>query len=323
MDDINEKLGKTFNPDVFQDMFEGVDLSDPDALNQALDAIEGFDFDSNAVMSDWSNDMTEYGSTGFANFTDGMETKNTAVQQMATQISDNLVDKLESYEPKMYVAGKYLLDGFNAGLADEEGTRKTYKNVAEMIRSARRKLEEEAEIHSPSKVFMRLGRFVTLGFAEGIGNTVGAATQASKETGEAAIMSMRETIKRMSLEAADTLDASPRITPVLDMSNLTQGMNEINGMFDTTRSYKLGAITSSEASNAMSRKVNAVYQNGSGFDDSNTVASINSLRGELAGLKDSISGMQVVMDGRALVGQIATPMDKALGKKVLAGRRSK
>ena len=323
MDAINEKMGVTFNPDVFQNMFEGVDLSDPDALNQALDAIEGFDLDSDAIMADWSDDMTEYGSTGFANFTDGMETKNTAVQQMATQISDNLVDKLESYEPKMYVAGKYLLDGFNAGLADEEGTRKTYKNVAEMVRSARRKLEEEAEIHSPSRVFMRLGRFVTLGFAEGIGNTIGAATQASKDTGEAAIMSMRETIKRMSLEAADTLDASPRITPVLDMSNLTQGMNEINGMFDTTRSYKLGAITSTEANAATSRKVNAVYQNGSGFDDSNTVASINSLRGELAGLKDSISGMQVVMDGRALVGQIATPMDKALGKKVLAGRRSK
>lgn len=323
MDAINEKMGMTFNPDVFQNMFEGVDLSDPDALNQAMEAIEGFDFDSNAVMSDWSNDMTEYGSTGFANFTEGMEKKEEQVQQMATQISDNLVDKLESYEPKMYVAGKFLLDGFNAGLADEEGTRKTYKNVADMVRSARRKLEEEAEIHSPSRVFMRLGRFVTLGFAEGIGNTVGAATQASKETGEAAIMSMRETIKRMSLEAADTLDASPRITPVLDMSNLTQGMNEINGMFDTTRSYKLGAITSTEASSAMSRKVNAVYQNGSGFDDSNTVASINSLRGELAGLKDSISGMQVVMDGRALVGQIATPMDKALGKKVLAGRRSK
>ena len=321
MDAINEKMGMTFNPDTFQNMFEGVDLSDPDALNQALDAIEGFDFDSDAIMSDWSDDMTEYGSTGFANFTEGMEKKEEQVQQMATQISDNLVDKLESYEPKMYVAGKYLLDGFNAGLADEEGTRKTYKNVAEMVRSARRKLEEEAEIHSPSKVFMRLGRFVTLGFAEGIGNTVGAATQASKDTGEAAIMSMRETIKRMSLEAADTLDASPRITPVLDMSNLTQGMNEINGMFDTTRSYKLGAITSTEANAATSRKVNAVYQNGSGFDDSNTVASINSLRGELAGLKDSISGMQVVMDSRALVGQIATPMDKALGKKVLAGRR--
>jgi tape measure domain-containing protein len=323
MDAINEKMGVTFNPDVFQNMFEGVDLSDPDALNQALDAIEGFDFDSDAIMADWSDDMTEYGSTGFSNFTEGMEKKEEQVQQMATQISDNLVDKLESYEPKMYVAGKYLLDGFNAGLADEEGTRTTYKNVAEMVRSARRKLEEEAEIHSPSRVFMRLGRFVTLGFAEGIGNTIGAATQASKDTGEAAIMSMRETIKRMSLEAADTLDASPRITPVLDMSNLTQGMNEINGMFDTTRSYKLGAITSTEANAATSRKVNAVYQNGSGFDDSNTVASINSLRGELAGLKDSISGMQVVMDGRALVGQIATPMDKALGKKVLAGRRSK
>lgn len=323
MDAINEKMNATLNPDAFQHMFEDVDLSDPDAIDQALAAIEGFDFDSDNILSDWSDDMTEYGSTGFANFTEGMEKKEEQVQQMATQISDNLVAKLESYEPKMYVAGKYLLDGFNAGLADEEGTRKTYKNVAELIRSSRRKLEEEAEIASPSKVFMRLGRFVTLGFAEGIGNTVGAATQASKETGEAAIMSMRETIKRMSLEAADSLDASPRITPVLDMSNLTQGMNEINGMFDTTRNYKLGAITSTEANAATSRKVNAVYQNGSIFDDSNTVASINSLRGELAGLKDSISGMQVVMDSRALVGQIATPMDKALGQKVLAGRRGK
>lgn len=323
MDAINEKMGITFNPDVLHNFFDGVDLSDPESFNQALESMKEFDFESETVLGDWSNDMTEYGTIGFTNFTEGMEKKDEAVQQMATQISDNLVDKLESYEPKMYVAGKYLLDGFNAGLADEEGTRTTYKNVAEMVRSARRKLEEEAEIHSPSRVFMRLGRFVTLGFAEGIGNTIGAATQASKETGEAAIMSMRETIKRMSLEAADTLDASPRITPVLDMSNLTQGMNEINGMFDTTRSYKLGAITSTEANAATSRKVNAVYQNGSGFDDTNTVASINSLRGELAGLKDSISGMQVVMDGRALVGQIATPMDKALGKKVLAGRRSK
>lgn len=323
MDAINEKMNATLNPDAFQHMFEDVDLSDPDAIDQALAAIEGFDFESDNILSDWSDDMTEYGTIGFDNFTEGMEKKEEQVQQMATQISDNLVAKLESYEPKMYVAGKYLLDGFNAGLADEEGTRKTYKNVAELIRSSRRKLEEEAEIASPSKVFMRLGRFVTLGFAEGIGNTVGAATQASKETGEAAIMSMRETIKRMSLEAADSLDASPRITPVLDMSNLTQGMNEINGMFDTTRNYKLGAITSTEANAATSRKVNAVYQNGSIFDDSNTVASINSLRGELAGLKDSISGMQVVMDSRALVGQIATPMDKALGQKVLAGRRGK
>ena len=323
MDAINEKMGVTFDPDILHNFFDGVDLSVPESLDQAIQAFEDFDIESESILSDFANSTGEYGELGFTNFTEGMAKKEEQVQQMATQISDNLVDKLESYEPKMYVAGKYLLDGFNAGLADEEGTRTTYKNVADMVRSARRKLEEEAEIHSPSRVFMRLGRFVTLGFAEGIGNTVNAATQASKETGEAAIMSMRETIKRMSLEAADSLDASPRITPVLDMSNLTQGMEEINGMFDTTRNYKLGAITSTEANAATSRKFNAVYQNGSGFDDSNTVASINSLRGELATLKDSISGMQVVMDGRALVGQIATPMDKALGKKVLAGRRSK
>lgn len=321
MDAINEKLGVTLNPETFENMFDGVDLSDPDAIDQALAAIEGFDADSDLIMADWSDDMTEYGTIGFDNFTEGMEKKEEQVQQMATQISDNLVAKLESYEPKMYVAGKFLLDGFNAGLADEEGTRTTYKNVADMVRSARRRLEEEAEIKSPSKVFMRLGKFITLGFAEGIAKNAEKSNRATQEAGEATILTMRETIKKLSLEAADSLDSSPRITPILDMSNVTEGINSMNSMFDTTHSYKLGAVTSTEARGATSRRVNAVYQNGSNFDDTNTVASINSLRDELSTLKDSISGMQVVMDSRALVGQIATPMDKALGKKVLAGRR--
>jgi hypothetical protein len=66
-----------------------------------------------------------------------------------------------------------------------------------------------------------------------------------------------------------------------------------------------------------------MYQNGSNFSDENTVAAINNLNGEVSTLKDAINGMQVVIDGRALVGQISTPMDKALGRKAMAGRRGR
>jgi hypothetical protein len=95
----------------------------------------------------------------------------------------------------------------------------------------------------------------------------------------------------------------------------------MNSMFDTSHAVGLGVTTSTEARAATSRRIAAVYQNGSNYDDTNAIGAINSLQGEVSTLKDAINGMQVVIDGRALVGQIATPMDKALGKKALAGRR--
>jgi hypothetical protein len=127
----------------------------------------------------------------------------------------------------------------------------------------------------------------------------------------------------MSLEAINSIDTNPRITPVLDLSNVTEGMSTMNGLFDTTHAYRLGMLTSGEAKLTTASKVNLMYQNGSNFSDENTVAAINNLNGEVSTLKDAINGMQVVIDGRALVGQIATPMDKALGKKAMAGRRGR
>ena len=265
--------------------------------------------------------MEEWGKTGFSNYSEGVEAKKETVVKASREVMDAAVKEINSYNDAWYEAGFNIPEGIAKGASDRSAERRACNNIADVVLEMKKQVMKTSDSHSPSRVFAKIGSYFILGLAKGVKDNVRVATQATKDAGEASILSMRETIKKLSLEASNNIDTNPRITPVLDLTNVTDGINTMNGMFNTTRAYRLASMTSTEAGRAVSRKATAYYQNGSTFDDSNVNASIDSLRGELAGLKDSINGMQVVMDGRALVGQIVTPMDKALGKKVSAGRR--
>jgi hypothetical protein len=277
--------------------------------------------DSMNTASDVIANEAEESATNFEEYQKVVNDKSnvlaTAIENMAKRIQKTLEDLSDS----TLDIGVKVVDGFVSGMSNMAAVVKLQKASKVVGETVKETMEKVLDIHSPSRVMEKLGDYTIVGFANGITNSIGLATSATQEAGESAILSMRETIKRLSLEAAEGLDNSPRITPILDMSNVTDGINSINGMFDTTHAVRLAGITSTEASNATSRRLGAIYQNGSNFDDTNTVNAITSLQGEIATLKDNINGMQVVMDSRALVGQIATPMDKALGRKALAGRR--
>jgi hypothetical protein len=51
------------------------------------------------------------------------------------------------------------------------------------------------------------------------------------------------------------------------------------------------------------------------------VSTINALRSEVSNLGDKVGKLQVVMDTGVLVGQIATPIDEALGRKAYLRER--
>lgn len=317
--DVSNMVG--FDMNQYEGLWDDIDLSTEEGGNQLLERLQAISGDGNDIFSNYVEGFTEYGEDSMNNLHDGIEERMEFVTQITKDVADKSVDEMKKYDSKFYDAGKYCAQGFADGLLNQYAVQRIKQNASDLVDIAEETIRDTGKIASPSKVFMALGRFITMGFAEGIGRSVGLATRSTSEVGEATILSMRETIKRITEDTMYGVDTNPRITPVLDMSNVTDGINFMNNAFNTDRAIRLGAITSTEAKASNDRRATAYYQNGSVFDDSNTVASIETLRGELAGLKDSINGMQVVMDGRALVGQIVTPMDKALGKKVLAGRR--
>lgn len=341
-------LSGQYTPSQIQDIFTSGDLSklnlniDPEQIlkEAGMDDISNIDINSLLGLDKINFDLeSSEGIEGFQEYldsigaefeiagednanayTDALQERMEFVTDITDEAGDAAVDRLKKFDSKFYDAGKFCAQGFADGLLNEYAVQRVKLNSYELVDISKKAIQTRADEHSPSKVFMKLGQFITVGFAKGIIDAVTTASGAANEVGEATILSMRETIKRASFEAVEGID-NPRITPILDLSNVAEGVGEMHGLFDTSPAYRLAMATSGEAKIATRNRLAAIYQNGSSYDDTNAIGAINSLKSEVATLKDAINGMQVVMDGKALVGQIATPMDKALGKMAIAGRR--
>lgn len=313
-------LGLDISIDDFTQGFNDLDLTTNEGIDTLISDLENGSSEMNDVFSQWGFNFEDAGFNNGESYTEALQERMEFVTDITDEAGDAAVDRLKKFDSKFYDAGKFCAQGFADGLLNEYAIQRVKQNSYELVNISEKAIQTRADEHSPSKVFMQLGKFITVGFANGIIDAVSTASGAANEVGEATILSMRETIKRASFEAVEGID-NPRITPILDLSNVAEGVGEMRGLFDTTPAYKLAMATSGEAKTATRNRLAAIYQNGSNYDDTNAIGAINSLNSEVATLKDAINGMQVVIDGKALVGQIATPMDKALGKMAIAGRR--
>lgn len=313
-------LGLDISIDDFTQGFNDLDLTTNEGVDKLISDLENGSSEMNNVFSQWGINFEDAGFNNGDSYTEALQERMEFVTDITDEAGDAAVERLKKFDSKFYDAGKFCAQGFADGLLDKYAMQRVKQNSYELVDISKKAIQTRADEHSPSKVFMKLGQFITVGFANGIIDAVSAASGAANEVGEATILSMRETIKRASFEAVEGID-NPRITPILDLSNVAEGVGEMRGLFDTTPAYRLAMATSGEARAATRTRISAIYQNGSNYDDSNAIGAINSLNSEVATLKDAINGMQVVIDGKALVGQIATPMDKALGKMAIAGRR--
>lgn len=273
--------------------------------------------DSFAKFGDVNSTFTSLGTEIPLAIDVGIQDKKDVLYETMKTIPTESVTILRSYYNEWYKAGAYLTEGLANGITDKYPRELSEKNISDVVWNLKRRVEKDMKIESPSKVFHKLGEFMTMGLANGISDSAKFATASTEEVGKATILSMRETLKKISMEATNELDTSPRITPVLDLSNVTEGINTMNGMIDTSHAVGLAGITSTEARASARSRIEAMYQNGSNYDDTNAIGAIQSLQSEVSTLKDAINGMQVVIDGRALVGQIATPMEKTLNNMTL------
>lgn len=100
-------------------------------------------------------------------------------------------------------------------------------------------------INSPSKEFMKLGRWSSEGMAMGISKYSEVVETASEGVGHAAIDSMRKTIVGLSELVSQNVDANPVIAPVLDLTQIRKD------------AVKMGSLLTSEPITATATLKNA------------------------------------------------------------------
>jgi len=193
------------------------------------------------------------------------------ITKLAKAIIDWFKEKLGINSPST------VFDGFGVNIVQGliNGIGSMFDKVRTKVEELGRKVigwfEDLLEINSPSKVFTQFGKFIDMGLVNGLEDYSDRVGYASEDVGQSAIDSMSNALSGLSDFVNDEMDADPTIRPVLDLTDVANGINTMDGMLDSNRSIGLAAASSAD----MNRRI--VAQN-------NNIAAIESLRASLSGM---------------------------------------
>ena len=183
--------------------------------------------------------LEDLGNTGVDEFVkafdDGSDKAKKAAEDMAKNAAD-AVENSQSIVTRFKSAGRNLVLGFAQGISD-------YTWIAEakaraMASKAAEAAEKELDEHSPSKVGVGIGRYFTMGVANGIMDFSDKVENSSVSVARTAIDGTKNVIARIADSINTDIDTQPTIRPVLDLSNVKNGAGSINGMFDMNPSIR-------------------------------------------------------------------------------------
>lgn len=178
-------------------------------------------------------------------------------------------------------------------------------------------------IHSPSTVFFDMGSYIDEGFANGLAKGSDTVNQSISDMTNSALDTATEVSKILYDRLSNSEDFSPKITPVVDLSDTEDSTNWF-------KSASVGFTNPFQGTPAISERlaydvhVRDKNQNGKSDNDSSrsdVVAAIDSLANRVVMMGESIENMQVVLDSKKLIGGIAGKMDSALGIRASRTRR--
>lgn len=191
----------------------------------------------------------------------------TAVKTMATNSAEAAKEAYNSF----YNAGSYLVDGFSNGIS--ANTWKAKAKSKAMARAAEIAAKRALGIHSPSKVFDKIGSRVPEGMAKGIDRMGDLVKDSSIAMAKKALDGTRKAISRISDLVNSDIDAQPTIRPVLDLSDIRSGAGAIGNLLG-------GDIPLNTMSNV--NAISSMMRNGQNGTNDDVVSAINSLGKQLA-----------------------------------------
>lgn len=230
-------------------------------------------------------------------------------------MKDKLADKIKS--PFSDLPDETTKDGKNTGLGFSNGVLSSAGTVNDsmdaLASGADDTLRKYYQIESPSKLFAKYGAYIVQGLANGITGNTQLAVNAIQRMAALTLLGMSSTLANQ---------GKVGIKPIVDLSAIQNG--SIQGMLNGQALALNGNVSSQIAASINSTEFEAQMdrisdQLAAMHNDMITIG--NYTNKGLSQLGTTINGMKVVMNTGALVGQIAAPMDTALGNRAILKKR--
>ena len=192
----------------------------------------------------------------------GISTGNASVRSAVQSVMNSATGAIGDTYSSFYSAGanasRGLANGISSGRTSVAAASASVAAAA--VAAAQAKLQE----HSPSRVFIGIGKFVSMGLANGISDNANFVTDSVNRTTTSMIDQFNAAISGIGDGVEGDLDINPTITPVLDLSAVTTDAEKLTTLLDTSTPrikasvigapFKAGVGSGSDSSNSDSSK---------------------------------------------------------------------
>jgi hypothetical protein len=188
-------------------------------------------------VGDRIGDVVDAAADIIVNFLDGLSRNLPRIIQsgidLIVSFVNGLADGIRDNSAAMGEAGGNLATAIVEGMVNgiKGGAGKIISEAKNMAKNALNAAKDFLGINSPSKEFHDVGKWSSVGMAEGIEAYSGVAADAAQGVGENILDTMGKTISGLgALVGSNMEDLNPVITPVLDLSAVQRGSSNIGDL---------------------------------------------------------------------------------------------
>ena len=236
--------------------------------------------------------------------------KNSAVSSIRSSLS-KAVSAIRSFYGSFYSAGRYVVDGFANGISAN-----TYKAAARaraMAKAADTAARNTLDVESPSKVFAKIGYFTVEGFVGSIAKRLNDSKKAGHNLGLSAITGIKSAVSQANAIIQEGVEDAPTIRPVVDLSDVQNGMGLLkqmsnlgNSPFNRTTASLAGSINIlGSGKNSLEYSVEELK---------NTVKSYIDAKEEADNNREYVFNANTIIDGEKVAKSTAVYTQKELNR---------
>lgn len=195
--------------------FQPMDTATRNSLNTIVRTISGFGGKFNSEGRTLTNELLS-----------GLRSNRSNIETVFNGNLAAAASGARNYYGMFYNAGGYLASGFAKGISD--GSSAAITAAINMARDSIDAANAEADSHSPSRVMIKSGTWFTQGFAKGITDAASEAIASARGMVRRSIDSVADAIKGNTVLDDLDIDATPTITPRLDLSTVREQAKSIS-----------------------------------------------------------------------------------------------
>ena len=245
-----------------------------------------------------------------------------------TNIRDATISGLDGLDTEMSKRMDNAILGFAKAARKQENQNAIWSAGSGVAKQFLKAYDVTSATKSPSREMMWRGDMAILGLINGIYSKMANVASAGVSVANTLLDSVSTTLD-------SSMDLTPTITPVMDMSNVTASTSTLNTLLSSPRMSSglvsnIGGMTANLSSMLASDAFAGFNQNqlnqqtiteNINTRNADVVAALGLLHGDVSELNESYLNTQVVLDSGAIVGATARQMDNALGRiRIYKGR---